>query len=177
MPAKLLLVETPNRHANDVLVVREAVRAVVLDRDHRVLLFKAFPDNTRSRYFWITPGGGVATGESASTALRRELTEECGLVVAEIGPLIWVRDPVFPIPYSGQLTRQRERFYLVRVDQHEVDVSGWDDFERIFMGEHRWWTVSEIQASDDEFAPHRLGDFLADLVKGDIPSEPVETGI
>ena len=81
MPAKLLLVETPNRHANDVLVVREAVRAVVLDRDHRVLLFKAFPDNTRSRYFWITPGGGVATGESASTALRRELTEECCFVV------------------------------------------------------------------------------------------------
>ena len=63
------------------------------------------------------------------------------------------------------------------MDQHEVDVSGWDDFERIFMGEHRWWTVSGIQASDDEFAPHRLGDFLADLVNGDIPSEPVETGI
>ena len=70
-----VLVETPNRHANDVLVVREAVRAIVLDRDHRVLLFKAFPDNTGSRYFWITPGGGVATGESASTALRRELTK------------------------------------------------------------------------------------------------------
>ena len=177
MPAKLVLVETPNRHANDVPVVREAVRAVVLDRDQRVLLFRAFPDNTRSRFFWITPGGGVAAGESASTALRRELTEECGLVAAEIGPLIWVRDHVFPIPHSGQLTRQRERFYLVRVDLHEVDVSGWDDFERIFMGEHRWWTVSEIQASADEFAPHRLGDLLADLVNGDIPSEPVETGI
>jgi 8-oxo-dGTP pyrophosphatase MutT (NUDIX family) len=177
IPAKLLLVETPKRHANDVPVVREAVRAVVLDRDHRVLLFKAFPDNTRVRYFWITPGGGVAAGESASTALRRELTEECGLVVAEIGPLIWVREHVFPIPHSGELTRQRERFYLVRVDQHEVDVSGWDDFERIFMGEHRWWTVSEIQASDDEFAPHRLGHFLADLVNGDIPSEPVDTGV
>ena len=177
MPAKLLLVETPNRHANDVPVVREAVRAVVLDRDHRVLLFRAFPDSTRSRFFWITPGGGVAAGESASTALRRELTEECGLVIAEIGPLIWVREHVFAIPHSGELTRQRERFYLVRVDQHEVDVSGWDDFERIFMGEHHWWTVSEIQASDDEFAPHRLGDFLADLVNGDVPSEPIDTGI
>jgi hypothetical protein len=73
--------------------------------------------------------------------------------------------------------RQRERFYLVRVDQHEVDVSGWDDFERNFMGEHRWWTVSEIQASDDEFAPRRLGQFLADLVRGPIPDEPLDTGV
>ena len=176
MPAKLLLVETPGPQAGTVQV-REAVRAIILDRDDRVLLFKAFPDYSRSRHFWITPGGGLADGESAIAALRRELAEECGLVATEIGPLIWVRDHVFPMPLSGQPMRQRERFYLVRVDQHEVDVSGWDDFERHFMGEHRWWTVSEIQASDDEFAPHRLGHFLADLVNGDILTEPIDTGV
>jgi ADP-ribose pyrophosphatase YjhB (NUDIX family) len=177
MPAKLLTVEIPNREANDAPMVREAVRAIVLDRDNRVLLFKAFPDNTRSRHFWITPGGGVESGESAASALGRELAEECGLKAAEIGPLIWVRDHVFPMPLSGQSMRQRERFYLVRVDQHDVDVSGWDDFERNFMGEHRWWTLSEVQTSDDEFAPHRLGYFLADLVNGRIPAEPIDTGI
>jgi ADP-ribose pyrophosphatase YjhB (NUDIX family) len=176
MPAKLLIVE-PNRPANDAPMVREAVRAVVLDRNNRVLLFKAFPDNTRSRHFWITPGGGVEIGESAAIALERELAEECGLRAAEIGPLIWVRDHVFPMPLSGQPMRQRERFYLVRVDQHDVDISGWDDFERNFMGDHRWWTLSEVQTSDDEFAPHRLGHFLADLVNGRIPAEPIDTGI
>ena len=176
MPAKLLLVETPNRQTND-LPIREAVRAVVLDRDERVLLFKAFPDKSRSRYFWITPGGGVASGESATAALQRELAEECGLTSAEIGPLIWVRDHVFAMPHSGQPMRQRERFYLVRIEQHEVDVSGWDDFERTFMGEHRWWTIDEVMASADEFAPHRLAQLLTDLVSGHIPKEPVDTGI
>jgi 8-oxo-dGTP pyrophosphatase MutT (NUDIX family) len=176
MPAKLLIVEGPESRANDV-PIREAVRAVVLDGHDRVLLFKAFPDNTRSRYFWITPGGGVASGESATAALQRELAEECGLLAAEIGPLIWVRDHVFPMPHSGEPMRQRERFYLVRVEQLEVDVSGWDDFERTFMGEHRWWMVDEVRASNDEFAPHRLGDFLVDLVNGRIPSEPIDTGI
>jgi len=73
--------------------------------------------------------------------------------------------------------RQRERFYLVRVKQHEVDVSGWDDFERTFMGEHRWWTIDEVMASADEFAPHRLGQLLSNLVSGEIPKEPVDTGI
>jgi 8-oxo-dGTP pyrophosphatase MutT (NUDIX family) len=176
MPAKLLLVETTNRPTNDV-PIREAVRAVVLDRDNRVLLFKAFPDSTRLRYFWITPGGGVTAGESGTAALQRELAEECGLTAAEVGPLIWVRDHVFPMPHSGQPMRQRERYYLVRVEQHTVDVSGWDEFERKFMGEHRWWTLSEVQSSDDEFAPHRLGYFLADLVNGRIPAEPIDTGI
>ena len=177
MPAKLVIVETSDPRANEVRLVREAVRAIVLDRDNRILLFKAFPDNTHSRYFWITPGGGLAAGESATDALRRELAEECGLVAADIGPLIWVREHVFPMPLSGEAMRQRERFYLVRVDRHEVDVSGWDDFERNFMGEHRWWTLSAVQTSDDEFAPHRLGHFLADIVNGRIPTEPIDTGI
>jgi ADP-ribose pyrophosphatase YjhB (NUDIX family) len=175
MPAKLLQVKTPNRE--DIPIVREAVRAVVLDRNDRVLLFKAFRDATRSRHFWITPGGGLAAGESPTTALQRELAEECGLKTAEIGPWIWMREHVFAMPQSGVPTLQRERFYLVRVDQHEVDVSGWDDFERTFIGEHRWWTVSEIAASGEQFAPRRLAQYLADLGRGHIPAEPVDTGI
>jgi ADP-ribose pyrophosphatase YjhB (NUDIX family) len=176
MPAKLLLVETPNHHAHEP-VLREAVRAVLLDREKRVLLFKAFRDETRSRHFWITPGGGVSAGESATNALTRELAEECGLSSCEIGPLIWVREHVFALPGSGQLLRQRERFYLVRVERHDVDVSGWDDFERNFMGEHRWWTIDEVNASADEFAPRRLPQFLAEIVSGHIPNEPVDTGV
>jgi len=177
MPAKLQLMESLNRGPTDAPGVRDAVRAVVLDRDNRILLFKAFRDATRSRHFWITPGGGVAVGESAQTALARELVEECGLVGCEIGPPIWIRGHVFAMPSTGQLIRQRERFYLVRVGRHEVDVSGWDDLERIFMGDHRWWTLGEIQSSADEFAPHQLAHFLAAIVGGQIPSEPVDTGI
>jgi len=172
-----MLVERPNSHASELPVVREAVRAVVLDRENRVLLFKAFSDKGRSRYFWITPGGGVTDGESDASALRRELAEECGLVACEIGPLVWVREHTFPFPDSGRLLRQREHYYLVRVDRHDVDVSGWDDFERNFMGEHRWWTVDEVEASEDQFAPRRLADFLADIVSGRIPNEPLDTGI
>jgi 8-oxo-dGTP pyrophosphatase MutT (NUDIX family) len=169
--------ETPGPQAGGAPAVREAVRAVVLDRDNRVLLFKAFPDFSRARHFWITPGGGIADGESAVDALTRELAEECGLVTAKIGPLIWLREHVFPMPHTGEPTRQRERFYLVRIDHHEVDVSGWDEFERHFMGEHRWWTIDEVAAATDEFAPHRLGQFLSELVRGPIPDEPLDTGV
>ena len=157
-------------------VLRHAVRAVVLDRQDRVLLFKAFSDPARSRYFWITPGGGVSEGESDEVALRRELAEETGLHAFEIGRCVWVREHVFPLPTTGQLLRQRERFYLVRVDSHEVDISGWDEFERKFMAEPCWWTVDEIVASADSFAPGRLGHFLRDVVAGRLPVEPLDTG-
>jgi hypothetical protein len=45
------------------------------------------------------------------------------------------------------------------------------------MGEHRWWTIDEVNASADEFAPRRLAQFLAEIVSGHIPNEPVDTGV
>jgi len=153
------------------------VRAVVIDGEGRTLLFKAFGDEARSRHFWITPGGGITAGESDATALRRELAEECGLRDFEIGPLVWVREAIFPMPDTGQLLHQRERFYLVRIDGHEVDITGWDDFERRFMAEPRWWTLAELDTSDDAFAPKGLARHLGDLLRGRIPAEPLDVGM
>ena len=56
--------------------IREAVRALVLDPDDRVLLVRfEFPTAT----VWAMPGGGIEAGETIDDALRRELTEELGL--------------------------------------------------------------------------------------------------
>lgn len=158
-------------------IPREAVRAIVIDGRGRTLLFKAFPDKARSRHFWITPGGGMVTGESDEATLRRELAEELGLRTFEIGPLVWVRDVRFPLPSTGQPIQQRERFYLVRVGSLEVDVTGWDDFERDFMAEPRWWTLEELDAATDDFAPRGLARYLGDLLRGHIPSEPLDVGV
>src|SRR5215831_10160644 len=64
---------------------RTAVRALLVDEQGRVLLFRygdAYGD------WWIAPGGGQMQGEDDPETLRRELREECGLRELTIGPLV-----------------------------------------------------------------------------------------
>ncbi len=72
------------------------------------------------------------------------------------------------------MLQQQERFYLVRIDSHEVDTSGWDELERVFMTEPRWWTLDELDAAQDSFAPRELPRRLGDLLRGEIPLEPLD---
>jgi 8-oxo-dGTP diphosphatase len=90
------------------LRIREAVRAVVLDPDDRVLLVRLeFPHWTG----WAMPGGGVDEGETDGAALRRELAEEAGLDGFELGPIVWTRRHLLEF---GDWDGQVERYYLVR---------------------------------------------------------------
>ena len=59
------------------MIRRKAVRAVILTPDHRILLMKVREPVTGIQV-WITPGGGLETGESDEEGLRREVAEETG---------------------------------------------------------------------------------------------------
>ena len=51
--------------------------SAILRRRDRLLLCR---HEKGGRHYWLLPGGGVNPGESLADALRRELTEECGIV-------------------------------------------------------------------------------------------------
>jgi double-stranded uracil-DNA glycosylase len=147
-------------------IVRNAVRALVLDSRDRTLLVH-WPRAGGSP-FWIAPGGGVEPGEGDEEALRRELDEELGLANAGFGPCIWVRDFVFP--WNGAWWHQRERYHVVRVEPHEISTG--EEVENA-----RWWSADEIAASDELFAPADLAELLRDLRADGPPREPVDVGI
>jgi len=42
---------------------------------------------------------------------------------------------------------------------------------------HRWWTLSQLLSSTDEFAPQRLGELIAAIIRGDYPDPPIDCGI
>jgi 8-oxo-dGTP pyrophosphatase MutT (NUDIX family) len=156
------------------LRLREAVRAVVLDRDDRVLLVRfEFPDKS----LWACPGGGVDAGESETDALARELREEAGLESYQLGPCIWHRTHVIPL-FGGAYDGQVERFYLVRVAPFPLQPRFTPEE---LAAEHvvglRWWTPGELAQTSDLFAPRKLPQLLARLVENGPPSQLLDAGV
>ena len=153
-------------------ILRHAARVVLIDARERVLLLKWRLQD--GGHIWITPGGGLDAGESHIEAALRELWEEVGLEARELGTCVWLRDHVFT--WNGRLLRQRERFYLVRVERHEVDRRHNLAEEKEVMEEARWWSLSEISASSETFSPRRFAFFLEALLNGPATGHPVDIG-
>lgn len=154
--------------------IREAARAVVLDPDHRILLVRfEFP----GQLLWATPGGGVDAGETHEAAILRELAEEVGLVNTEVGPWIWTREHVFPF-LDGRWDGQRERYAVVRTPRFEpAPRFTADELAAEYVTGMRWWTQAELAASTELFAPRRLPELVAALLRDGPPVEPVDVGV
>ena len=156
-------------------VARDAARIVLLDPQGRVFLQEIRTGNVGGSV-WITPGGGLAPGETHREAALRELREEVGHTPAELGPCVWIREHEFD--FRGTHYRQRERFFLARTEPFVIDTSLMEQVESEIVVSHRWWNVDEVEvASDTVFAPRSLGHHLRLLINGVIPNEPIDVGV
>ena len=98
---------------------RLAARVVLIDRDDCVLLLSGREStDPNGRQFWFTPGGGAEDGESIVDAAGREVFEETGFKLGEIGPCVWTRHAVFE--FEGRRYSQDEQYFVVRVERFEV---------------------------------------------------------
>ena len=155
------------------LRVRRAARVILLDTEQRLLLTRfSFSD----REVWTTVGGGVEPGETHAEAARRELVEEAGLEVADVGACVWTREHVIPDPVSIDV--QLERYYLVRTQPFEpVPRLSWEALAAEGMTGLRWWPLAEIvAATETRFAPRPLGRLVQELLRDGPPATPIDVG-
>ncbi|MCU1583269.1 MAG: hypothetical protein JWO01_2657 [Microbacteriaceae bacterium] len=130
-------------------------RILVFDADNRVLLFLTKGSVAAQQTRWITPGGGVEPGESHAEAARRELFEETGLVVEELGQPVWSHD--FTVDYlGGDHDTGHAAYYATRTDQFEPAKENWTTDELVDVLETRWWTLSELLSTDQPYEPAEL---------------------
>ena len=155
--------------------VRKIARIVVLDPAGAVLLVR-YRDSTPVNsgqpellVYWVPPGGGVDEGESFEHAALRELEEETGIELSEVGPHIWSRER--HLVHRGELKMCLERYFVA-----------WAKPPRLLRNrtaekieEIRWWTSTELRESTEVFLPEGFVELVVTVMAGDIPSGPIDS--
>jgi len=143
---------------------------LVVNAERELLLFVGGdPTQPQLGTWWFTPGGGLEGDEDEETAARRELWEETGLAVGELGPVVHRHRASFDL--FGTHFEQDDAFFVVRVDRLEVDESRHTEFERRVVYGHRWWSEQQLAATTEAVYPEGLLSLLCGL--GVFGSEPV----
>jgi 8-oxo-dGTP pyrophosphatase MutT (NUDIX family) len=155
--------------------LRRSVRALLVDPADRLLLAEfRLPVGL---HLWATVGGGIEPGESSLGALARELREEVGLALVDEPPLAWRRTVVLPGVVDGH-DGQVEDTYWLRTEAFQPRGELTDEE---LAAEHlvslRWWTLAELEATEDLLAPRGLARLFADLLRDGPSPTPIEVGI
>jgi 8-oxo-dGTP pyrophosphatase MutT (NUDIX family) len=119
-------------------------------------------------------GGGLDDGETHEQAARREIAEETGHVLGQLGPWVWTREHVFR--FEGRLYRQVERYFVAHVPAFDpLSQELGAEEARAFAG-LKWWTLAELEEAEEEFAPADLPALVRTLVDNGPPERPIVVG-
>jgi len=147
---------TTVRPVNAWVLRRQAARVILLDRAGRVFLINSIdPNDPTKPAWWEIPGGGIDPGEQSADAVARELREEAGITEAEIGPVVYTQYVEFS--FGGYDFEQNEVLHVAITDQTEIrEPEGLEFLEALAFRGARWWTLEEVQSSQEPFLPPRL---------------------
>ena len=126
--------------------------AIILRGDY-VLLHRAEPDN-----FWTLPGGQIEIGESAQSALEREMLEELGAAV-KVHNLAFVVENFFS--HNAKVTHELGMYFLAEFESKSEYLNTSRSYRGIETStnlEFKWFPKLELNAIEllPSFLPAEL---------------------
>jgi 8-oxo-dGTP pyrophosphatase MutT (NUDIX family) len=150
---------------------RRAARVVLLDEANAVLLLSGRdPALESADLYWILPGGGALAGERLEEAARREVYEETGARLGELGPVVWERFVSFP--FDGRQFEQHESIFVVRTSHFDVRPVALTDLEVRSTTGSRWWSAQDLALTNGAVYPPDLGSLVARWLTAGPPPKP-----
>lgn len=150
---------------------RPTARVLLFDPEGRILLMRGRM-NRAAPSFWFTVGGGIDPGETLLEAVVREVREETGFEVADVGPVVWLREGLLETADDGPLLF-KESYVVARCGGGEPSRTGWQALEQELCDDLRWWTFEEIRTTEETLFPEGFADLLPDILEGRYPEAPL----
>ncbi|HXW81046.1 MAG TPA: NUDIX domain-containing protein [Acidimicrobiales bacterium] len=150
---------------------RQAARVVLLDEANAVLLLAGRDPALQSAPgYWILPGGGAHAGERLEDTARREVYEETGARLNELGPVVWERFVSFP--FDGRQFEQHESIFVVRTHRFDVQPMALTDLEVRSTTGSRWWSTEDLALTREAVYPADLASLIGRWLSSGPPVEP-----
>ena len=157
---------------------RLTARLLPIDQQGRILLMRYEDDNISEllgrgpRVFWATLGDGIEHGETVLEAAAREAREEMGHDDFQLGPIVWYGEQTLLLHQEPVLFK--ETFVVVKTDVLDISDRDWTEEERDVIKDVRWWTVEDLEATNEIVFTSGLAELLPDIIARRYP-DPVLT--